>query len=399
MKWAEKHGVAFAIRAGGHSFAGQSSSKGLVIDLRRLKGISASGDEAQIGAGAKLGAVYSALWTAGNRTIPGGTAPTVGVAGLTLGGGHGFLARKLGLACDNLLGVEIVTADGKLRTCNATKEKDLFWALRGAGFGSFGVVTSLLFRTTEIGSVATVSLEWEWARAAEIIDAWTTFMATAPEELSTVLALRVPATAGGDPKLALNGMFMGTKADALAAIQPLVAATTPTKVNVVPRAYDAAVHYFEGNQSATRRFLGAASGYAYAPLTAGGRTALVDLVDRTQCQSGSSQRRCRPVRARRCGREGAEAGDRIRASRRALLGRARRPLGRARGKCCEYRVDERRAHDDHAVPLGEAVQNYADPNLTTWKAAYHGSHLARLRKVKKAVDPKNVFRHSQSVPV
>src|SRR5207244_3988155 len=157
-------GIAFAIRAGGHSFAGQSSTKGLVIDLRRIAGISPSGNKARVGAGAKLGAVYPALWASGHRTIPGGTAPTVGVAGLSLGGGHGFVARKLGLACDSLLAVEIVTADGALRTCNATKEKDLFWALRGAGFGSFGVVTSLLFRTTQIGQVATVSLEWEWAR-------------------------------------------------------------------------------------------------------------------------------------------------------------------------------------------------------------------------------------------
>ena len=399
VKWAEKHGVAFAIRAGGHSFAGQSSSKGLVIDLRRLSGVSSSGDKAQVGAGAKLGAVYPALWTAGNRTIPGGTAPTVGVAGLTLGGGHGFLARKLGLACDNVLSIEIVTADGKHRTCSATKEKDLFWALRGAGFGSFGVVTSLLFKTTEIGPVATVSLEWEWARAAEIIDAWTTFMATAPDELSTVLALRVPATVGGEPKLAVNGLFLGTKVDALAAMQPFIAATTPIKANIVARGYDAAVHYFEGNQSATRRFLGAASGYAYAPLTAAGRSALVDLV---------AARHANPL---------LRNGGAVLFALGGAVGTVPKAATAFVHRSARFSVELVGLWDTPAVSAaniawmndarttitpylsGEAVQNYADPNLTAWKAAYHGSNLARLRKVKKAVDPKNVFHHSQSIPL
>jgi FAD binding domain/Berberine and berberine like len=399
VKWADKHDVPFAVRSGGHSFAGQSSSKGLVIDLRRLAGISPSGDKARIGAGARLGAVYTALWAAGHRTIPGGTAPTVGVAGLTLGGGHGFLARDLGLACDNVVAMEVVTADGKVRTCNATSNKDLFWALRGAGFGSFGVVTSLTFKTTKLGPVTTVALEWEWPRAPEIVASWTTFMATAPDELSTVLALRVPAIPGGVPRLAVNGLFAGTKAEAQAAIEPLLTATMPTKVTVVERAYDAAVHYFEGSQSATRRFVGAASGYAKTPLTADGRAALVDLV--AERHANPSLRNGGAVLFALGGAVG-----RVPKSGTAFVHRDARFSVELVGLWDAPATSAANiAWINHARATmrpylsGEAVQNYADPALGDWRKAYYGANLARLVKVKKAVDPGNLFRHTQSIPL
>ncbi len=398
VRWAAKHEVPFAIRGGGHSFAGQSSSRGLVIDLRRLAGISPSGNKARVGAGARLGGVYSALWAASERTIPGGTAPTVGVSGLTLGGGHGFLARKLGLTCDGLLAVEIVTADGAVRQCNAVKNKDLFWAIRGAGSGSYGVVTSLLFRTTEIGQVATVALEWEWERATEIIDAWTMFMASAPDELSTVLALRVPTAVGGKPKLAVNGMFVGTKAQALAAVEPLVTSTAPTKATVVARSYDAATRYFAGNQSEKRRFIAAASGYAKKPLGAAGRSALVDLVAARNADptlrnggvvlfalGGAVGRVPRAATAfvHRDARFSVE-----------LVGLWDAPAASAANLA--WIAQARATMRPHLS--GEAVQNYADSALTDWKKAYFGGNLARLRKVKKQVDPGNLFRHSQSIP-
>lgn len=397
ISWARKHGVPFAIRGGGHSFAGQSSSKGLVIDLRRLAAVSASQNKARIGAGARLGAVYAALWGAGHRTIPAGTAPTVGIGGLTLGGGHGYLARLHGLACDNLLAAEIVTADGKLRTCNATNEKELFWALRGAGFGSFGVVTSLVFRTTAVGPVTTVSLEWEWARAAEMIDSWTAFMGRAPDELSTSLALRVPPTAAGTPKVAMNGLFAGTKADALATLEPFLAETAPTKVSIIGRSYDVATRYFAGAQSDKRRFIGAASGYAQAPLTASGRGGLIELV--TRRRQSPELRGGGAVLFALGGAVGrVPTGATAFAHRHALFSVEFVGLWDSPDETESNRAwfDEARA--TMSSSLVGAVPNYADPDLPEWKAAYYGNGLARLRKVKRAVDPNNVFRHSQSIP-
>ena len=123
---------AVATRSGGHSYAGYSTpSKGLVLDLSRLTTIRATADGmVRIGAGARLAHVYAALGRIG-RCLPGGSCPTVGIGGLTLGGGVGFLTRAHGLTCDRLVAADVVTPDGVLRHVSATDEPDLFWALRG----------------------------------------------------------------------------------------------------------------------------------------------------------------------------------------------------------------------------------------------------------------------------
>ncbi|MFN8222379.1 MAG: FAD-binding oxidoreductase [Gaiellales bacterium] len=399
VKWAQKHGIRLAIRGGGHSFAGHSSSTGLVIDLRKLSAVTPSGNKARIGAGARLGDVYARLWSAGQRAIPAGTAPTVGIAGLTLGGGHGFLTRKLGLACDALLAATVVTADGKVRTCSETNEKELFWALRGAGWGNFGVVTSFIFETTEIGPVTTVNLEWAWSRggAADLIEAWTAFMASAPDELSTVLALRLPKTGGDPPKLALNGLYAGPKAAALAALQPFVTATTPTKVNVVARSFSGAVSYFAGAQSEKRRFIGAASAYANTPLSASGRDAVVDLVLSATDEPGVAGGGV--ILFALGGAVGrVSKGATAFVHRSALFSVEVAALWDTPGETEPVRAwfDTARAVLTPYVS-SEAVQNYADPDLAYPQTAYYASNLARLGKLKKAIDPKNVFRHAQSV--
>src|SRR5437660_1397579 len=107
---------------------------GLVVDLAGMSGVQVDGDTAVIGAGARLIDVYTALAAAG-RCLPAGSCPSVGIAGLTLGGGIGVLARKYGLTCDSLTGATVVTADGASRTVSVSAEPDLFWALRGGGGG------------------------------------------------------------------------------------------------------------------------------------------------------------------------------------------------------------------------------------------------------------------------
>src|SRR5690606_9756418 len=131
------------MRSGGHSYAGWSTGPGLVIDVSRMNQVrvDAGSTIATIGAGAKLIDVYDGLAAQG-RTLPGGSCPTVGIAGLTLGGGISMLGRAYGMTCDNLLEAEIVTANGKILTCDAKRHPDLFWACRGGGGGNFGIATS-----------------------------------------------------------------------------------------------------------------------------------------------------------------------------------------------------------------------------------------------------------------
>src|SRR4029450_6257156 len=128
ISFARRHGLEVAMRSGGHSFAGHSSTRGGVIDVGPMRSVAVSGDLAVVGAGARLGEVYDALQDHG-LAIPGGTCPTVGVAGLTLGGGLGILGRKYGATSDRLMGAEIVLADGSILWCDEHHYQDLFWAL------------------------------------------------------------------------------------------------------------------------------------------------------------------------------------------------------------------------------------------------------------------------------
>jgi len=127
IAWARRHGIRLAARSGGHSYGGYSSTPGLVVDVTRMSGVavSPSGREATIGAGARLIDVYSRLWQR-HRSIPAGSCPTVGIAGLALGGGVGFASRKLGTTCDNVLEVRLVDARGRALVCNDREHSDLY---------------------------------------------------------------------------------------------------------------------------------------------------------------------------------------------------------------------------------------------------------------------------------
>src|SRR5918993_2480202 len=166
ISFAIRYGLPTATRSGGHCFAGHSSTHGIVIDVSPMRSVSVSGGVATVGAGARLGEVYDALDEHG-LTIPAGCGPDVGIAGLTLGGGVGILGRRHGLTSDNLLGAQVVLADGSIVECDEHRESDLFWALRGSGGGNFGVVTSLVFRTVPAPPATAFHLTWPHAYASE----------------------------------------------------------------------------------------------------------------------------------------------------------------------------------------------------------------------------------------
>ena len=124
-----------------------------------------------MGAGTQLYPLYEALWQH-RVTVPGGSCPTVGIAGLTLGGGLGLLGRNRGLTCDNLLALEMVDAQGQVLCANADKNEDLYWASRGGGGGNYGVVTEFTFRVEAIDQVAVFNLTWPWEQLAEVLKVW-----------------------------------------------------------------------------------------------------------------------------------------------------------------------------------------------------------------------------------
>jgi FAD/FMN-containing dehydrogenase len=205
--FARRAGVQLGIRCGGHSVAGRSSTEGILVDVTPMRDISVTGEVATVGAGVRLGELYEALHEHG-VTIPAGCGPSVGIAGLTLGGGIGILGRRYGLTCDRLLRAQIVLADGRVVECSESQSPDLFWALRGAGGGNFGVVTSLVFAAVPAPDPTVFRLRWPIANATALVDTWQKWAPDAPDDVDATLRL-TGGTHGEPPKVELFGAVLG----------------------------------------------------------------------------------------------------------------------------------------------------------------------------------------------
>jgi FAD/FMN-containing dehydrogenase len=185
VSFAREHGLTLAVRGGGHSGPGLGvCDGGLVIDLSRMKGIRVdpAARTVRVEGGCTWGDVDHATHPFGLAT-PSGFISSTGVGGLTLGGGIGYLARKYGLTIDNLLGVDVVLADGRLVTASAEENQDLFWAVRGGG-GNFGVVTSFLFKLHPVSTVYGGPMFWPLAQAGDLLRFWRDFILNAPDEIN-----------------------------------------------------------------------------------------------------------------------------------------------------------------------------------------------------------------------
>ena len=184
VNFAREHDLLLAVRGGGHSAPGLSMCNGgLVVDLSAMKSVRV--DPVRRTARAESGATWADFdheTQAFVLATTGGIASTTGIAGLTLGGGIGYLNRKYGLACDNLISADVVTADGQLLTASLTENSDLFWALRGGG-GNFGVVTSFEYQIHPVGPVLAGFVLWPLERANEVLQFYRGFSLSAPDEL------------------------------------------------------------------------------------------------------------------------------------------------------------------------------------------------------------------------
>jgi FAD/FMN-containing dehydrogenase len=241
--FARRNDLEIAIRAGGHSLAGHGSGDDvLVIDMRDLRGlhIDLARGVVLAGSGLTAGEVTAALAEHG-VAVPFGDTATVGIAGLTLGGGIGWLARKHGLTIDALEAVELVTADGEVLTASADQHSDLFWALRGGG-GNFGVVTRFTYRLVPVAEVLGGALFLPLTR--DVLRTLVPLAMSAPEELTTigfVMAIPpvpfVPEEHHGRPSLVLMFVHAGDPAEGEAAIAPFLAVAEPYGVAAMPMPY------------------------------------------------------------------------------------------------------------------------------------------------------------------
>jgi FAD/FMN-containing dehydrogenase len=185
VNFAREQQLTLAVRGGGHSGPGLGTCDGgLVIDLSRMKGIyvDSASRTVRVEGGCTWGDVDHATHPFGLAT-PSGFISTTGVGGLTLGGGIGYLSRAYGLTLDNLLGVDMVLADGSVVTANANEHSDLFWAVRGGG-GNFGVVTSFLFQLHPVSTVYGGPMFWPLDQTTEVLKFWRDFILDAPEDIN-----------------------------------------------------------------------------------------------------------------------------------------------------------------------------------------------------------------------
>lgn len=220
VNFAREHGLLVAVRGGGHNAAGLGScDDGIVIDLSGMRGVTVNAERriARVQGGARWREMDAATHAHGLATT-GGLISTTGVGGLTLGGGLGWLMRSYGLAADNVIGVEIVTADGEVRRANATENPDLFWGVRGGG-GNFGVVTMFEFRLHPVHTVYGGMLVYPVARAPEILRRYRDLAAAASDELTMFAGLMT--SPDGIPIVAVLSCYNGPAAMAEQAIQPL----------------------------------------------------------------------------------------------------------------------------------------------------------------------------------
>jgi FAD/FMN-containing dehydrogenase len=418
LGFARRYGVPIVARNGGHSYAGWSSvSNGLVIDVGRMNAVQANGS---VGAGARLVDVYNGLAASG-RTIPAGSCPSVGVSGLTLGGGVGVTGRANGLTCDNLTGAEIVTPDGRIREVNSHQDADLFWALRGAGGGNFGVVTRLDFRTHPADDCSYAFLSWPWSKAAAVIQAWQAWAPTAPDALWA--NLHITASYDGNLRIASTVNLLGGSRTELGnlvdrlSVHPssasLHGASYLTTMEVMggvtglPIARDHVHGSLPGhNPSGTiaRSSYGARSDIFTRRLSGAGAAAVVAAVARYPRSAPSGGHGAIAFDALGGAINRVGAGDTAFVHRSGLFMAqytADYPAGVTGGSAADRSWAWLNGAWNAMRPYasGEAYQNYVDPQLHNWEQAYYGANAPRLRQVKKSYDPTGLFRFPQGIPL
>ncbi|WP_457391641.1 FAD-binding oxidoreductase [Roseateles sp. P5_E1] len=401
LAFAKQQKLVFTGRSGGHSYLGASTGSGLIIDVGAMDGVQLDGERATVGAGAKLTDVYDSLITAG-RCIPSGSCVSVGIAGITLGGGIGVLDRAYGLTCDALLSARVITANGEQLECSDTLRPDLFWALRGGGGGQVALVTSLTFQTHAIAPLAQFGASFALSELPAVLAAWQAWPQTLPDTVWSQLALSGQGAY-------LWGIAIGDAAT----VQPHWSALltrigrTPPDATLQARSYRdvmlgscaalsrAQCHLPSQNANGQlgRVAMAASSDYFDNALDATGVTALGQALQQRR-DSGRAGAVLLNLMGGAIARVAPDAT--AFAHRRALF--SAQYLAEFPVSAAAATLDEAAAWTHgmrttmQAWSSGGAYVNYLNGLLARPAEAYFGANLARLRQVKQAYDPAGVFK-------
>ena len=398
LQWAQANRVPLVARSGGHSYAGYSTTTGLMIDVSPMNqvDIDAATGLAVLGGGARNSTVYAAARPL-SRAITHGRCKEVGVAGLVLGGGIGFNMRAHGLTCDNLRETRIVLADGRALTCNETENAELFWACRGGGGGNFGINTSFTFQTFPVGNLTVFNIAWT-ERIRETFAAIQTMVESAPNTLGMKLSLVATKQAGALVlTLSILGQLVGTPAELDALLAPILAVQTPSASMIKE------LPYWDGQELLSEdgkpeyshersRFISGALSDA----------AVETIFSNLNAWPGTSQ-----AAQWKYFLMGGVINDK-QAKDTAFVHRGHTMLSSIElewvpaNDAAVLAENEtwlaafHEAMEPHTTPY--CYQNFIDPSQKNYLNAYYGDNLKQLQAVKRQYDPADVFRYPQSIP-
>jgi FAD/FMN-containing dehydrogenase len=395
LLWVRANGVPLVARSGGHSYAGFSTTTGLMLDLSPMNAVAydAGTGLARLGGGARNADIYTNLRPLG-RAVTHGRCLGVGVAGLTLGGGIGFSQRLHGLTCDQLVETEVVTAAGDVLRCSASENADLFWACRGGGGGNFGINTSLTFQAFPVDSLTVFRLTWTEDLDTLLPVALDTLPDT-PDRLGCKLSV---VNDGARLSLELLGQLDGMPRELRGLLDPLYRAAAAAEEDVRVLPYWDSQEFL--SEEGAPEYSHERSRYVERPMSEeGSRIILAALRDWPGTHGAAVWKIFLAGRAVAA----------VPADATAYVHRAALMLSSIELEWTEAdSVGTVARNEEWLAAFHEAMrpvtsersyQNFIDPAQTDFLHAYYGANLPRLVQVKRRYDPDNLFSFPQGIPL
>jgi FAD/FMN-containing dehydrogenase len=405
FSFAQDHGLRVAIRSGGHSYPGWSAGDGaLVVDVRPLDEVSLSGTTATVGAGATLVRVYDELGGAG-RAIAAGSCPTVGIAGLTQGGGIGVLTRAHGLTCDSVTAMQVVLVDGRVVTASHDEESELFWALRGGGGGHLGAVTSFTFTTFAAPTITRAYMAWPFSAAEEVVPPWLRTIPEADPRLWATLRLLGGQAHPAGPALFMSATWAGPASGMDAALKPFLSTvpTPSTDSRGTASCLDTMLTYAGCSSIPVERCHtgpgGSLDREAFAATSHIITSAEVDmgtLLDQVSAAHGSGLKEAGISLDALGGKVDDVGGSDTAFGHRGALSTVQYTATYDSGPATAATAYVRGFRSAMTPSWGSgAYVNYADASLSDYQRAYFGPNAGRLARAREAYDPHGFFSQPQ----
>lgn len=395
LLWAQDNRLPLSVRSGGHSFAGYSNTRGLMLDLSLMRGVTYDPESGLVTleGGARVEDVSAALAPA-NVAITQGLCPNLGLGGLILGGGLGMAMRRHGLTCDQLQQTDVVTCEGLLKTCSREQNEDLFWACRGGGGGNFGVNTSFTLKTFPVQDTVVFRMSW----SKDLSDVLPTLLSLLPEASDGLGSqLTVSSSVGQPLRLELIGQLMGDQDELRNLLEPAIAIVPPDEqaVETLP--------YYDGQawlgEKGARELCQVRSRYAYGELPPEASDTVLDRLSRWPGSGGSARWKATLLGG---------AVDKVSRRGSAYVHRGATLLTSTelswRSTDPETRVEANLAWLDELhgalqpFTSAESYQNFSDPSERRYAEAYYSENLTYLTALKRRLDNEKMFVFEQSVP-